>query len=105
MNTVSDATFDRVVIDSDKLTLVDFWAPWCGPCLAIAPLLEEVSTAHGDGFTVVKLNVDENPDTAVRFGVRSIPTMILFKQGQAVDTKIGAGQSRVQLAKWIDSHL
>lgn len=105
MNTVSDATFDRVVIDSDKLTLVDFWAPWCGPCLAIAPLLEEVSTAHGDGFTVVKLNVDENPDTAVRFGVRSIPTMILFKQGQAVDTRIGAGQSRVQLAKWIDSHL
>lgn len=105
MNTVSDATFDRVVTDSDKLTLVDFWAPWCGPCLAIAPLLEEVSTAHGDGFTVVKLNVDENPDTAVRFGVRSIPTMILFKQGQAVDTRIGAGQSRVQLAKWIDSHL
>lgn len=105
MNTVSDATFDSVVIDSDKVVLVDFWAPWCGPCLAIAPLLEEVSTTHGDGFTVVKLNVDENPDTAVRFGVRSIPTMIMFKQGQAVDTKIGAGQSRVQLSKWIDSHL
>lgn len=104
MNTVTDATFDSIVIDSDKLVLVDFWAPWCGPCLAIAPLLEEVSTTNGDDFTVVKLNVDENPDTAARYGVRSIPTMMLFKEGTVRDIKVGAGQSRVQLTKWIDSH-
>ena len=86
---VSDADFGEEVLSSKEPVLVDFWAEWCGPCRAIAPVLEELSTELEGKVKIVKLNVDENPSTTVKYGVRSIPTMILFKNGEATDMKIG----------------
>ena len=88
---VSDATFGEEVLNSKEPVLVDFWAEWCGPCRAISPLLEELSSELAGKVKIVKLNVDENPVTMTKYGVRSIPTMILFKDGEAADMKIGAG--------------
>ena len=88
---VSDATFGEEVLSSKEPVLVDFWAEWCGPCRAISPVLEELSTELAGKVKIVKLNIDENPDTTVKYGVRSIPTMILFKGGEAADMKIDAG--------------
>jgi len=86
---VTDANFDQEVTDSETAVLVDFWAPWCGPCRMVAPVLAEINSERED-LRVVKLNVDENQQTAVRFEVMSIPTMIMFKQGQVVKKLIGA---------------
>jgi thioredoxin 1 len=88
---VSDATFDQEVIasSSDRAVLVDFWAEWCGPCKMIAPTLEQIATEKADKLKIVKLNVDENPHTANNFGVMSIPTLILFKEGKAVKQLVG----------------
>ena len=86
---VTDTNFQAEVIESEQPVLVDFWAPWCGPCRVVAPVLEEIA-AERDDLRVVKLNVDENQQTAAQFGVLSIPTMILFKNGQAAKTIIGA---------------
>jgi len=86
---VTDANFQAEVLESDTATLVDFWAPWCGPCRLVGPVLEEIDGERSD-VRVVKLNVDENQQTAANFGVLSIPTMILFRHGQAVKTVIGA---------------
>jgi thioredoxin 1 len=86
---VNDGNFEAEVIKSDKPTLVDFWAPWCGPCKAIAPILEELAGDYTDRVKVAKLNVDENPQTATGYGVRSIPTLLLFKDGKLQDTLIG----------------
>src|SRR5690606_20803592 len=88
---VSDATFGEEVLNSKEPVLVDFWAEWCGPCRAIAPVLEELSSELAGKVKIVKLNVDENPAITAQYGVRSIPTMILFKGGEAADMKIGAG--------------
>jgi thioredoxin 1 len=101
---VSDANFGEEVLNSKEPVLVDFWAEWCGPCRAISPLLEELSTELAGKVKIVKLNVDENPTTMTKYGVRSIPTMILFKDGEAADMKIGAGTPKAGLAKWLNSH-
>lgn len=101
---VTDADFKAEVLDSAGPVLVDFWAEWCGPCKAIAPVLEELSSELAGKVKIVKLNVDENPSTMSNYGVRSIPTMILFKGGEAVDIKVGAGTPKAGLAKWLEGH-
>jgi thioredoxin 1 len=87
---VTDASFATDVLKSDKPVLVDFWAVWCGPCRMVAPILEEIATEHADKISVVKLNVDENPQTAQAYGVTSIPTLNVYRGGQLVKTIIGA---------------
>ena len=101
---VSDSSFAQDVLKSDVPVLVDFWAEWCAPCKAIAPVLEEISGEMVGKVKIVKLNVDENPATAAQYGIRSIPTMILFKNGAAADMKIGSGQPKAGLVKWLESH-
>ncbi|WP_397475723.1 thioredoxin TrxA [Pusillimonas sp.] len=98
---VSDASFDAEVLQADGPVLVDYWAAWCGPCKMIAPLLDEAAKQYEGRVTIAKLNVDENPDTAARFGVRGIPTLMLFKDGKAAATKVGA-LSKSQLAAFLD---
>ena len=87
---ISDNSFSEEVINSDKLTLVDFWAPWCMPCKAIAPVIEELATVYDGKVKFTKLNVDDNPMTASSYGVRGIPTIILYKNGKVVDQVVGA---------------
>ena len=100
----SDGTFDSDVLQNDKAVLLDFWAEWCGPCKMIAPLLEEVAVAYADKLAVVKLNVDENPNTAQKYGIRSIPTLILFKEGNVQAQKMGA-MPKSQLEEFLDTNL
>ena len=100
----SDGSFDADVLQSDKAVLLDFWAEWCGPCKMIAPLLDEAATEYADKLTVMKLNVDENPNTAQKFGVRSIPTLMLFKDGAVQAQKLGA-MSKSQLAEFLDTNI
>jgi thioredoxin 1 len=90
LSAVTDATFQAEVIESETPVLVDFWAPWCGPCRVVAPVLEEIAQERGEALRIVKLNVDENQQTAANFEVLSIPTLILFKGGQPVKKVIGA---------------
>ena len=87
---VTDNNFQAEVIESDKPVLVDFWAPWCGPCRVIAPSLEEIADEQADALRIVKLNVDENQQTAARYGVMSIPTLLVFKNGEVAKTIVGA---------------
>ena len=101
---VTDSSFKADVIDSDKPLLVDFWAEWCGPCKMIGPSLEEISEELGEQVTIAKLNIDDHPDTPSKFGVRGIPTMILFKDGQVVDTKVGAAP-KAAIKGWLESAL
>ena len=101
---VSEATFGQEVLSSNEPVLVDFWAEWCGPCRAIAPVLDELSSELEGKVKIVKLNVDENPGIAAQYGVRSIPAMILFKGGEAADMKIGAGTPKAGLTKWLEGH-
>jgi thioredoxin 1 len=90
INAVTDDNFQAEVIESTTPTLVDFWAPWCGPCRMVAPVLEEIASERGEAIKIVKLNVDENPNTAATFQVMSIPTLILFKHGEVAHKVIGA---------------
>ena len=102
--TVTDANFGTEVLGADKPVLVDFWAEWCGPCRMIAPALEEISAELGERVTVVKLNIDDNPEAPARYGVRGIPTMILFKDGQPAATKVGAAP-KTQIQGWLEGAL
>ena len=101
---VTDSSFEQDVIGSETPVLVDFWAEWCGPCRMIAPALEEIGKELGDRVTVVKLNIDDNPDAPARYGVRGIPTMILFKNGAPAATKVGAAP-KSQLQSWLEGVL
>ena len=101
---VTDATFDTEVRQSAVPVVVDFWAEWCGPCRMIGPALEELSTQYGDRVKIAKVNVDENPDTAARLGVRGIPSLFLFKDGEVVSNKVGAAP-KAALQSWIDSSI
>ncbi len=101
---VSDASFDSDVLKSDKPVLVDYWAEWCGPCKMIAPILDEVAGAYDGRLTVAKMNVDENRETPAKYGIRGIPTLMVFKGGELAATKVGA-LSKAQLTAFIDAHL
>lgn len=101
---VTDAEFDEKVLKSGEPVLVDFWAEWCGPCKMIAPILDEISGDYSGKLTVAKINIDDNPATPQRFGVRGIPTLILFKDGEVAATKVGA-LAKSQLASFIDANL
>ena len=101
---VSDDQFDAEVLQSSEPVLVDFWAEWCGPCKMIAPILDEVSKDYGDRLQIAKMNVDENRDVPAKFGIRGIPTLMLFKDGQLAATKVGA-MSKAQLTAFIDQQL
>jgi thioredoxin 1 len=100
----NDGDFENDVLQSEKPALVDFWAEWCGPCKMIAPLLDDVANEYADRLSIVKLNVDENPNTAQKFGIRSIPTLILFRDGNVQAQKLGA-MSKSQLTDFLDSNL
>ena len=101
---ITDASFKADVLESDVPVLVDFWAQWCGPCKAIAPILEEVSESFAGKVSITKLNVDESPEMSSQFGVMSIPTLILFKNGNIVATKVGA-VTKSQLTAFIEGNL
>ena len=95
---ITDATFEEEVLKSDKPVVLDFWAPWCGPCKMIGPSLEEISDEMADKITVAKVNIDENPETPTKYGVRGIPTMLVFKNGEAAATKVGAVSRQLLLS-------
>ena len=101
---VSDDTFDAEVLQSELPVLVDFWAEWCGPCKMIAPILDEISDEYDTRLKVTKLNIDDNPNTPPKFGIRGIPTLMMYKNGEVEATKVGA-VSKSQLTAFIDSNI
>ena len=100
----SDAKFEQDVINSDRPVLVDYWAEWCGPCKMIAPILDEVAEEYGERLRICKLDIDANQETPGKYGIRGIPTLMLFKNGELEATKVGA-ISKSQLAAFLDSHI
>ena len=99
-----DSTFDQDVSSTSATVIVDFWAEWCGPCKQIGPILEEISEEKKDILKILKLNIDENSETPQKYGVRGIPTLMLFKEGKLIDTKVGS-LSKSALSEWIDCNL
>lgn len=104
VNEVSDASFDGDVLQSDVPVLVDFWAEWCGPCRQLAPVIDAAAEELGEKIKVVKVNIDHNPETPQKYGVRGIPTLILFKGGEAAATKVGS-LPQSSLVEWIESEI
>ena len=106
MNThiITDSNFDEEIKNTQIPILVDFWAEWCGPCKQISPILEDIGKVKKDKLKILKLNIDENPQTPQKFGVRGIPTLMLFKDGKLVDTKVGS-LPKSMLESWLDSNL
>ena len=101
---VTDATFEQDVLKAEGPVLVDFWAPWCGPCRMVAPVLEKIAEQYADRVTVAKMNVDENQETAMRYGIRSIPTVSLFSKGDVVDGVLGAAPAQ-HFSRMLDERL
>ena len=101
---ISDESFEEEVLQSERPVLIDYWAEWCGPCKVIAPVLDEIATEYSDRLKVVKLNIDDNPQTPPKYGIRGIPTLMVFKNGQVEATKVGA-VSKVQLTAFLDDSL
>ena len=101
---ISDATFETEVLQAQTPVLVDYWAEWCGPCKMIAPILDEIAEEYGDKVKIAKLNIDENQDTPPKYGIRGIPTLMIFKDGDILATKVGA-LSKSQLTAFLDSNL
>ena len=101
---ISDESFDKEVLQSERPVLIDYWAEWCGPCKMIAPVLDEIATEYSDRLKVVKLNIDDNPQTPPKYGIRGIPTLMVFKNGQVEATKVGA-VSKAQLTTFLDDSL
>ncbi|MBL10904.1 MAG: thiol reductase thioredoxin [Acidiferrobacteraceae bacterium] len=101
---ISDESFETEVLQSEKPVLIDYWAEWCGPCKMIAPVLDEIATEYSDRLKVVKLNIDDNPQTPPKYGIRGIPTLMVFKAGQVEATKVGA-VSKAQLTAFLDDNL
>ena len=102
--TFTDSTYDKDVLKSDKLTVVDFWAEWCGPCKALGPVVEQLATDNAGKVNVGKLDVDSNPEVSTKYGIRSIPTILFIKGGQVVDKVVGA-VPKAQLQSTIDKHI
>ena len=103
ITTLSSATFDEIIGESENPVLVDFWAEWCGPCKQIGPALEEISKEMGEKIKIAKVNIDDDPDTPAKFHVRGIPTLMIFKSGQVVATKVGA-MTKTKLSEWVSEH-
>ena len=101
---VSDESFEPEVLNTSEPVLIDYWAEWCGPCKMIAPIIDELAEEYGDKIKIAKFNIDENPETPPKYGIRGIPTLMLFKNGNVEATKVGA-VSKSQLAAFIDSNL
>ena len=101
---ITDSTFEKEVLESDQPVLVDYWAEWCGPCKMIAPILDEIAKDYDGKLKITKLNIDENPETPPKYGIRGIPTLMIFKSGDVASTKVGA-LSKSQLTAFIDQSI
>ena len=96
---ITDANFEEVVVNADKPVLVDFWAEWCGPCKMLGPVIDKIHDAHSDQYVIGKVNVDQNPETAAKFGIRSIPTVLFFKDGEVKDKQVGVAPENTYVEK------